>query len=127
MKLKASGFTLLEILVALALMGIALLFVIRLFSADLRGISASEGYVNAAAKANAKLREVLAGDSLSEKTWSETTDDGYTLDTSIREALKERTDGLQVKLFAIKVDARWRRGTKTRTLTLSTMKVVDKG
>ena len=48
---NAQGFTLLEILVALALMSITLAGFIQLFSGSLRAISHSENYVHAALKA----------------------------------------------------------------------------
>ncbi len=118
------GFTLLEVLVALAILGIALLAVVRLFSANLREISASGDYVNAAARAEAKLRDVLDDDALAEKTATEQTDDGYRIDTSIKEALKSRTDNLQVKVMEVGVTVDWRRGTKNKSVTLKTLKVV---
>ncbi len=39
---KTAGFTLLEVLVALALLGVGVVVVLQLFSANLRSISASE-------------------------------------------------------------------------------------
>lgn len=127
MKLKASGFTLLEILVALALMGIALLVVIQLFGADLRGIAASEDYVVAASRAEARMREILDDDAIAEKSWSETPDEGYRIEASIRDVLKDRTDDLQVKLLEVALTIHWSRGAKERSLTLTTMKMVNKG
>lgn len=122
----AQGFTLLEVLVSLSILGIALLVIMQIFSAGLRGISASEDYVSATAKAEAKIREALADDKIQEKSWSEITDDGFRLDTSVRETLSERTGNLQVKLLEIDVTVRWGKGMKSRSLTLSTLKTVDR-
>ena len=123
---KGGGFTLLEVLVAVALLGIAITVVLQLFSAGLRAISTSEDYVSAAAKAGAKMREVLDDDKLSEKSFSETTNDGYRIDVSVTGALKDRTESLQVMLLDISLTIHWTKGTKERSLTLRTMKVVNK-
>lgn len=120
------GFTLLEILVALALLGIALLVIVQLFSADLRGISGSEDYVVAVAKAESRMRELLDNDKLAEADWSEPTDDGYRIDISVKEALKDRTENLQVRLFDIRLSVSWRKGERDRFVTLSTQKVMNK-
>lgn len=123
---RNSGFTLLEILVSLALMGIAITVVLQLFSANLRNLAASEDYVSAAAKAEAKMREVLDNDKLSESSMSETTDDGYRVDVLITRALDKRTEALQVVLLEVSVTLRWTAGTKDKSLTLKTLKTVEK-
>lgn len=125
--MNRKGFTLLEVLVATAILGIAVAVILQLFSADLRAISLSRDYVSASIKAEAKMKEILNSDEkISEKSFSETTDDGYRIDVSIAEALKERTENLQVKLLEINLTIRWLRGTKERSLTLTTMKVVKR-
>ena len=125
--MNRKGFTLLEVLVATAILGIAVAVILQLFSADLRAISLSRDYVSASIKAEAKMKEILNSDEkISEKSFSETTDDGYRIDVSIAEALKERTENLQVKLLEINLTIRWLRETKERSLTLNTMKVVKR-
>ncbi len=103
--MNRKGFTLLEVLVATAILGIAVAVILQLFSANLRAISLSRDYVSASIKAEAKMKEILNSDEkISEKSFSETTDDGYRIDVSIAEALKERTENLQVKLLEIRPD-----------------------
>ncbi len=121
-----SGFTLLEVLIAVALLGIAVSVALQLFSADLRALSASEDYVTAAARASAKMREVLNDDALGPKTLSEATNDGYRIDVSVTDAMKERTENMQVALMDVSLTIRWMRGTKEKSLTLRTMKMVQK-
>jgi len=123
---RRGGFTLLEVLVAIAILGIAVTVVLQLFSANLRAISVSGDYVSATTKAEAKMRDILSDDKLSEKSSSETTDDGYRIDVSITDVLKERTDNLQVRLLEIDLTVHWTRGIKEKSLTLKTMKVVNK-
>ncbi len=123
---SSAGFTLLEILVALAVLGIAITVVLQLFSADMRAISASRDYFSASAKAEAKMRDILDMDKLGEGSFSETSPDGYRTDVSITQTLKKRTDNLQVVLLNISVTVYWTKGLKEKSLTLNTMKAVEK-
>jgi len=120
------GFTLLEVLAAVAILAMAVTITFQLFSADLRSIVSSEDYVSATTMANAKMREVHDDDKLSEKSWTERTDDGYRIDVSVSEVMKDRTENLQVKLLEIAVTVSWASGTKTRSIALNTMKVMAK-
>lgn len=121
-----SGFTLLEVLVATALLGIAVAVILQLFSANLRSLSVSEDFVHASMNAEAKMREVLDDDKPSEKSFSEITDDGYRMDVLIKDTLQERTDTIDMKLFQIEVTVRWIKGTKERSFTLRSLKAVKK-
>lgn len=120
------GFTLIEVLVAVVLLGIAVTIVLQLFSANVRAIATSEDYIYASAKAEAKMREVLENDEISEISFSEITDDGYRMDGSIAEVLHERTENLQVRLVEVVLTVSWTQGAKDKSLTLRTMKVLEK-
>jgi prepilin-type N-terminal cleavage/methylation domain-containing protein len=120
------GFTLLEVLVAVALLGIAVTVVLQLFSANLRTLAASEDYVAAVTRAEVKMRELLDQESLIETAWTETSEDGHIMDVSITETLKERTESLQVSLFEIVLTVRWSNGGRERSLTVRTLKAVPK-
>jgi general secretion pathway protein I len=120
------GFTLIEILVAVSIMGIAIAVILQLFSANLRNISNSGDYVEAATRAEVKMMEVMDNHSLIEKSYSEVTNDGYRMDIAVTEALKERTENLQVRLFEIALTVRWTKGSKEKAMTLRSMKVVKK-
>jgi type II secretion system protein I len=121
-----AGFTLLEVLVATALLGIAVAVILQLFSSNLRALSVSEDFVHASIKAEVKMREVLDNDKPSETSSSETTDDGYRVDVWIKDTLKERTENIDIKLFQIDVTVRWMKGTKERSFTLRSLKAVRK-
>lgn len=123
---RQNGFTLLEVLVATAILGIAVAVVLQLFSANLRAISDSGDYVIAVTRAEMKMREILANDNLSENAYSETTNDGYRMDIAIAETLNDRTENLQARLLEIVLTIHWTKGTKERAYTLRTMKVVKK-
>jgi prepilin-type N-terminal cleavage/methylation domain-containing protein len=120
------GFTLLEVLVALAILSIAITLIIQLYSANLRSVSISGNMASAVAWSEVKIREILADPSLTEKAWREITDDGYRIEVSIGEVLKERTDTLPVKMMEVTLIVRWDEGRKERSLQLKTVKMIDK-
>lgn len=123
---RREGFTLLEILVSLALLGIAITVILQLFSSNLRALSVSQNYVSAAIRAEAKMRDILEDTNLQENAWSEVTDEGYRFDASVTETFKERTENLQVRMLEINLTAQWPEGSKMKYLTLKTLKVVYK-
>jgi prepilin-type N-terminal cleavage/methylation domain-containing protein len=122
----SSGFTLLEVLVSLALLGIAVTAILQLFSADLKSISASEEYVAGSLEAQSKMREVLDSGEFSERSWGGTTDNGYRFQASVSDTLQERVENLPVKLVIVEVKVYWARGAGEKSLTLKTMKMVEK-
>ncbi len=124
--LKCEGFTLLEVLVALAILSVALVAIIQLFSANLRGIAVSEDLAKAVMKAEAAMREVLDDEDIAEKSSSETTPDGYRIDVTITNAEEGRTENLSVKLLQVNLTVHWKDGVKERALTLKTMKAIPK-
>lgn len=123
---RSGGFTLLEVLVSLAVLGIALTVVLQIFSANLRNLSAAEDTVYAAAKAAVRMREILDQDALSETRWSETTQDGYSMDIAVSETLNDRTGNLPVRLLQVDLTIHWSRGTREKSLTIRTIKTVER-
>jgi type II secretion system protein I len=121
-----SGFTLLEVLVSLAIMAIAVTLVVQLFSADLRAIVRSGDITSAAVRGDSRIREILTEPFSADKVWSEATEDGYRMDVAISEVTKERTDNLPVRLMEVVLTVRWMEGMKEKSLTLKTVKMVDK-
>ncbi len=110
----------------MAILGIAIAVVLQLVSANLRAISVSGDYVTAATRAEVKMREILSDDRLSEKSFSEATQEGYRIDVSIIDVMKERTENLQVKLLEVDLTIHWIQGTKQKSMSLRTFKVVEK-
>jgi prepilin-type N-terminal cleavage/methylation domain-containing protein len=120
------GFTLLEVLVGLAIMGIAVILLFQVFSANLRSIAVSEDYTSAAVKAEARMREVLENAKLAENAWSEVTAEGYRLDIVVAETLNQRTELLPVRLLDVMLTINWKKGTKNKSMTLRTIKMVGR-
>ena len=116
------GFTLLEVLAAMAILGMSLAVILQLFSANLRGISASDEYLAASLAAEAGLREVISAGDLAERTWTETTPEGYRMEISVMPVLQERTDSLPVELHQITLTLYFTHGSKERSITLRTMR-----
>jgi type II secretion system protein I len=120
------GFTLLEILVALAILATAITIVFQLFSASLRNISFSEDYVTAAARAESKMREVLSAEDLTEGFWSETSAEGYQFSITVTRALEQKTDALPVQVLDVDLSVKWQKNSKERTIRLKTLKMTTK-
>jgi prepilin-type N-terminal cleavage/methylation domain-containing protein len=120
------GFTLLEVLVALVIMSIAATLIMQLFSANMRSVSTSGDVVSAVVRGDARIREILAEPSLTEKTWGEITEDGYRIDVSVSEVLKDRTENLPVKMMEVVVTIRWNEERKEKRFQLKTVKMVER-
>ena len=120
------GFTLLEVLVALAILGIAITVVLQLFAANSRALSASGNYLEASLAGEAKLREIVETGRLTEAAWSEVTAEGYRMEAAVVEVEKERTDTLPLRLMDVSVTLGWNWGSKNRQITLRTFKTIER-
>lgn len=120
------GFTLIEVLVAMTIMAIAVVYLVALWSSNLRMISTSGDYMNALIQAESKMRDIVGSNGLEEKSWVETTDDGRQVDVAISEVLKERWENLPVTLLQIELKISWEAALKKKNVTLRTFKVVNK-
>jgi general secretion pathway protein I len=120
-----AGFTLLEVLVALSILGIALTVILQIFSADLRNIKKAADYDEAAATAAARLRSIVEYEMTDKPaSWTEKLPDGYTVAVSVDDYLQDRTENLRVKMMQIELTIQWPDGQKTKSLTLRTLKTV---
>lgn len=120
------GFTLLEVLVATSILGIALAIVLQLFSINLKAISASSEYISGLMTAEARMRELLHAESISEQVMSEMTSDGYRIDIAVHETLADRTENLPVRLFAINMKVSWTIGSHEKSISLNSLKTVQR-
>ncbi|OPY07771.1 MAG: hypothetical protein A4E68_01613 [Syntrophaceae bacterium PtaB.Bin095] len=120
------GFTLIEILASLTLIGVAVVYLVQLFSANLRTIGTSQDYMEALTRAEAVMREITERDKIEEASWQEETDQGYRVAVSVSEAEKERTEDLPVKLLYIEMTFSWETASRKKSLTLKSLKVVER-
>lgn len=80
---KPAGFTLLEVMIAMAILGIAVAAIFDLMKVGLLSTEASEGYSRASYHAQAKMGELLTTLPMEPEAKSGGFEDGYTFETSI--------------------------------------------
>jgi prepilin-type N-terminal cleavage/methylation domain-containing protein len=120
------GFTLLEILIAMALLAIAITVLVELFSTNLRNIATSQNYIPAVVAAETMMSNVLSRDLIDETVTNIKTDEGYRIDVVVSEALRERMQSLPIKLLDIQVTVRWTMDQKEKMFRLHSYKTVPR-
>ncbi len=131
--LRDKGFTLIEVVVATAILGIALTVIIELFAGGLRLARVSKEYTKAVNYANTKMEEVASQQTLEEGTTEGEFDETYRWRVTMNKVnLLPGDRPWEVKppieLFRIKVDVLWKPGSKERSVVTEThraMKVQD--
>jgi general secretion pathway protein I len=123
----SAGFTLLEILVSFAIIGITLTLVMQLFSGSLRSGAISRGYGQAVLLADRKMNEILEeSETPDEKGFSESGDfnDGYSWEVAVTpyEEFIPEEDSFPLQLYRIEVTVYWGLGDSKRHITLSAIK-----
>lgn len=123
---RQGGFSLLEVLVAFAIMGVFLAVLLQVFSGALRNAALTEEYAAAYAVARSQLARagtelplepgVLDGE-LGRFDWSVSV-------APYRGAAGSRSSGPErQQLFRVGVDVSWSSGTKTRNVHLSSLRL----
>ena len=120
------GFTLLEVIVAFALLASTVTVILQLFSSDLRIVSRSEDHIWMSAQAQAKMREVLDRNDLGVGTQTETDPRGFIAETAITRTLEARTRELPLELLEISVKLTWQGPISERSITMKTLKMVKR-
>ena len=131
--MRSKGFTLIEVMVAVAILGIALTMIIELFAGGLRLARISKDYTKAVNYANTKLEEIASKQTLEEGTTEGEFDETYhwrvTMNkVNLLEVQRPWEVKVPIQLFKIKVDVSWKPGSKERSVgaeTYRTMKVQD--
>jgi general secretion pathway protein I len=129
----SKGFTLIEVVVALAILGIGLTVIIELFSGGLRLARTSEEYTKAMNFARMKMEEIT-----SQQKIEEGTDEGNCEDDTFHWQVKiKKTDILPVEkdsdfkppveLFQVRVDILWKSGSKERSASIESYKASKSG
>lgn len=120
------GFTLLEVLVALAVFSISLVVVMEVFSANLRNLFVAENQVYAATRAEYLMREVLSSEGLTEGPITGTTDDGYRYEILVTKILQERYRPTSIDLLQITLKLSWIEGTRRRSVDLISYRMQER-
>jgi general secretion pathway protein I len=133
-----TGFTLLEILLAIAILGVAVTVIMQQFSAGLRIARTSRTYTTATIHAKQILEEYSLAEEMEEGEASGTFDDGYSWNVSIEayedymeeeSATEEEQDlyeHLPLEMFRIESVVSWMEGDRENSVALATLKTVKK-
>jgi general secretion pathway protein I len=128
----ARGFTLLEVIVALAILGIGLTLIIELFSGGLRLGRASEDYTKAVNYASSKMQEIMTQDNVEEGTGEGEFDDRFRWQVEAKKVdilpgEKSTEFKPPVELYKLTIDVLWKSGSKERSARLETYRTIKLG
>ena len=123
------GFTLLEVLVAMAILGIGLVIIIELFSGGLRLGRTSEDYTRAVGYARMKLEEISLAQSLEEGIEEGEFDREYRWQVEVKKVDllppgRETSYQPPVALYWVRIDVLWKSGTRERTTALESYRLL---
>ena len=119
----ARGFTLIEVVIALAILGIGLTVILELFSGGLRLARTSAEYTRAVNYARTKLEEITSQESIEEGVTEGELEAPFRWQVEVKKLdilPAERSTEYKppVDLFQIKVNILWNSGSKERTTGL---------
>ena len=129
------GFTLLEILLALAILSVSLTWIMQNFSSGMRIARTSKTYTTAVTYAKQKLEEFQLQKEIEETEESGSFDDGYSWRVTIapyEDYLEEEGNDedlfehLPLEMFRLDSVVSWMEGEKEKSVSLSTLKTVKK-
>ena len=126
---KPRGFTLIEVVVAMAILGISLVLVIELFSGGLRLGRASEEYTKASYLARLKLEEISLSDQMEEGSEEGEFDRTYRWRVEVKKidllpSIFETDYKPPVDFYQIQVRISWKSGNKEKETQLETFRTV---
>jgi general secretion pathway protein I len=133
--MRNRGFTLIEIVVALAILGVGLIVIIELFSGGLRLGRISEEYTQAVGLARMKLEEISLAEQLREGSEKGEFNKDFRWQVGVKKvdllpAEKFPEFRPPVELYQIKVNILWRSGSREKSAgieTYRTVKVEEQG
>ena len=128
------GFTLLEILLAISILGVAVTVIMQQFSAGMKIARMSQSYTAATIYAKQKLEELQVEEEMREKEESGDFEDGYYYRVSIMpyedyiedEEDSEIFDLLPLEMYRLESVVWWKEGEKEKSIALATLKTVKK-
>jgi len=123
------GFTLIEVVMALAILGVGLTVIIELFSGGLRLARISTEYTKAVNYAHMKMEEIAVKTKIEEGSEEGEFDDKFRWQVGVKRVdLFSAEKGSDFKppidLLQIKVNVLWKSGTKERSTGLETYRTI---
>lgn len=131
-RLCQNGFTLLEVLLAVMILGISVTAILYQFSVALRAGSTSQDVTTAVLHAKEKLEEIKIKKNLGESLESGSFEDGYLWEThSTVYPLSEKEgespdETVKHEIFQLKAIVKWQFGEREKQVELTTLKTVKK-
>ncbi len=123
-----------EVVVALAILGIGLTVIIELFSGGLRLSRTSEEYTKAITYARLKMEEISTRQDIKEGTDEGEFNQTFHWQVDVKKvdllpiAVEKNAElKLPVDLFKVKVEVLWKSGSKERSASLETYKTIKSG
>lgn len=127
------GFTLLEVLLAVMILGLSIVAILQQFSVALRAGSTSQDVTRAVLHAKEKLEELKIKKNPAESSESGSFDDGYNWQTHVAiyllpeiEGESTAEDSLKHEIFQLTSTVTWQSGEQEKQIELSTLKTVKK-
>jgi len=129
LKVENQGFTLLEVLVAMAILSIGLIVIIELFSGGLRLGRTAEEYTKAVGHARMKLEEISLAKSLEEGIEEGEFDREYRWQVEVKKVDllppgRETSYQPPVALYWVRIEVLWKSGTRERTTALESYRLL---
>jgi len=127
---RNKGFTLIEVVVALAIVGVGLTVIIELFSGGLRLARASVEYTNAVNYARVKMEEIALKPPVEEGTQEgESEDKTFRWQVGVKKvdllSIDKSVDYKPpIELFQVKIDVFWKSGSKEKSTSVESLKAI---
>lgn len=126
---KVKGFTLIEVVVSLAILGIALTVIIELFAGGLRLARTSKEYTRAVSYAHARMEEINSQTDIEEGTSEGDFDDVYHWRVAMKKVnllpVEKPWDVKPpVELFEVRVEVMWKSGPKERSARIESYRTI---
>ncbi len=120
---STSGLTLLEVLVALTVLGLSLGLVLKIFSSGLTGATRSKRHNQAVLVAESQLARVGSEIPLRRGERSGQWQDNHRWRIRIREAEPQSNRGSSYQLYRVGVSVSWKAQSRRRTFRLQTLRL----
>jgi prepilin-type N-terminal cleavage/methylation domain-containing protein len=124
-----SGFTLIEVVVSLAILSVGLIVIIELFAGGLRLARVSEEYTKAVNYGRIKMEEIAVKPKMEEGSEEGEFDKTFRWEVGVKKVdvlpIEQKPDlKVPVELFQIQVKVIWKSGSKERSSAVETYKMI---
>lgn len=127
--MKPRGFTLIEVLVAVAILGIGLTITLELFSGGLRLGRTSEEYTKAVNYARMKMEEMAVKPEMAEGVEEGSFDDTFRWQVEVKKVellpVEDKPDFKPpAHFFQVQIDVIWKSGSKERSTRIESYRTI---